>query len=72
MGAYYELSPDAEMRLISTAFSDTYWRLHKELEEEGKIKHTRERCPERDGPRGVRVWEPASGWRELRPTGKKQ
>jgi len=70
--AYYDFSLDPEPQLLSVTFSDPYWRWHKQLEEEGKIKHTQEQCPERDGPRGVRVWEPGSGWREMRPADKKR
>ncbi|MBI1737786.1 MAG: hypothetical protein HYR58_00885 [Acidobacteria bacterium] len=69
--AFYTFSLNPEMRFVSAAFSDaSYWRLHKQLEEEGKIKHTPEQCPERDGPLGVRVWEPVSGWREVRLPGQ--
>ena len=35
---------------------------YRELETLGKLTHTRERCPERDGPPQIEIWEPAAGW----------
>jgi hypothetical protein len=48
-------------------YTDKYWDLHRRLEFEGKIKHSREQCPDRNGPRVVRAWDPKDGWREIRP-----
>jgi hypothetical protein len=59
----YEFTPALE--LISAAFGAQYWDLHRSLELAGKLDHTREQCPDRDGPREVMVWEPAAGWRTL-------
>jgi hypothetical protein len=59
----YEFTTSLE--LIRASYSDGYWDLHRALEAEGKIKHTRERCPGRDGPAAIEVWEPASGWRTV-------
>lgn len=58
--AFYEFSP--QLKLIDASYSDRYWEAHKALERLGKITHTRAQCPERDGPREIRVWEPATGW----------
>ena len=67
--AVYEFSRDLE--LVSANFGDQYWAMHRALEEQGRLDHTREQCPDRDGPREVEMWEPATGWRmiSLRPSG---
>ena len=59
--AIYEF--DRSLTLISARFSERYWVVHRELEVEGKLTHSRAQCPDRDGPRSVRVWTPAGGWR---------
>lgn len=53
------------LNLVSARFSDRYWDMHRALEAEGKIKHTRAQCPDRDGPRQILAWEPASGWKTV-------
>lgn len=58
--ALYEFTPSLD--LIRASYSDRYWELHRELEFQGKISHSREQCPDRNGPRQLRVWEPESGW----------
>jgi hypothetical protein len=63
-GAIYEFSRDFELRHVH--YTDGYWDVHRKLELEGKIRHARAQCPERDGPQLVRVWEAASGWRDIR------
>jgi hypothetical protein len=60
----YEFSPDLKLRRAS--YGDKYWELHRQLELEGKIRHSKAQCPDRHGPRLVRVWEPTTGWSELR------
>ena len=62
--AVYEFN--SSLDLVSAAFGERYWEHHRALELEGKIKHTRLQCPDRDGPRQVRLWEPASGWRLIK------
>ena len=62
--ALYEFTPALE--LIGSSYGDRYWEMHRRLEAEGKISHTRERCPYRNGPPPAKVWEPASGWRALK------
>jgi hypothetical protein len=59
--AIYEFTPALE--LIRASFSDRYWDVHRALEDEGKLDHPRSQCPDRDGPRQIRVWDRAAGWR---------
>jgi hypothetical protein len=61
----FELTPD--FHLTKARWSDGYAQLHRELERQGKIKHTWEQCPDRFGPRLVRSWDPEHGWTELHP-----
>jgi hypothetical protein len=56
----YEFTPD--LKLIRAAFSTSYWEIHRALEHEGKLTHSRESCPDRDGPREMLVWTPETGW----------
>lgn len=58
--ALYEFSPS--LTLLRAGYSDRYWDAHRALEARGQIDHPRERCPDRNGPRAFRVWEPQSGW----------
>ena len=59
----YEFSPSLD--LVSARFSPRYWDAHAMLEAQGKIDHRREACPDRNGPREIRVWDPSTGWRVL-------
>jgi hypothetical protein len=59
--ALYEFTQ--QLDLVSARYSDRYWQDHLELEKLGKITHSREQCPERDGPPSIEIWEPATGWR---------
>jgi hypothetical protein len=61
--ALYEFSPSLE--LVRASYGDRYWEAHRTLEAEGKINHSRERCPYREGPQGIKVWDKASGWTPL-------
>ena len=63
--AIYEFSPSMELQ--SASYGSDYWSRHRELELSGKLKHTRDQCPERDGPPVIYVWQPATGWRTVRP-----
>jgi hypothetical protein len=58
--AIYEFN--SSLDLVSATFSDRYWEMYRALEAEGKIAHPRQQCPDRDGPRQVRMWEPVTGW----------
>ena len=60
----YDFSPSLD--LLSASYGDRYWEMHRTLEAEGKINHTREGCPYRNGPPQAKVWEPSSGWRPLK------
>jgi hypothetical protein len=62
--AVYEFT--SSLDLVSARLNERYWEMHRALEAEGKITHSREACADRDGPRQVRVWEPATGWRTMR------
>lgn len=57
----YEFSQSLD--LLRASFSERYWEVHRALEAEGKLTHSRETCPDRDGPREIQVWEPQTGWR---------
>ena len=46
--AVYEL--DSSLDLVSAPFNERYWDMHRSLEDQGKIAHTREECPDSDGP----------------------
>jgi hypothetical protein len=61
--ALYEFTP--ELALLSARFSERYWEIHRALEARGTLDHSREGCPDRRGPRSLRVWEPSSGWKEI-------
>jgi hypothetical protein len=58
--AMYEFTP--QLVLLHASYSDRYWEVHRELETLGKLTHTREQCPERDGPPQIEIWDPATGW----------
>jgi hypothetical protein len=65
--AVYEF--DTELNLKSANFSGRYWEQHRSLEQQGKIAHSRSSCPYKDGPGPLREWNPAAGWRDVRPPG---
>ena len=60
---HYEFTPSLEP--ISGRFSDRYWEIHRALETDGTITHTRAQCEDRDGPRPVLEWTSATGWRTI-------
>ena len=62
--ALYEFS--ASLDMVAASYSDRYWDVHRALEAQGKIHHTREQCPDKDGPREIQMWEPVTGWRTVR------
>lgn len=64
--AMYEFSPSLEF--LGANYSDRYWDRHRQLELEGKLTHTRELCPERNGPPIIYMWTPATGWRTVKTT----
>ncbi|MCL4522581.1 MAG: hypothetical protein M1453_02525 [Acidobacteria bacterium] len=61
----YEFSTD--LQLLRASYSDRYWELHRKLELEGKIKHSKAQCPDQKGPRSLLAWDPQNGWKEIRP-----
>jgi hypothetical protein len=60
---------DRELRLVRARYSESYWDAHRRLELEGKLRHTRDACPERDGPPAIRVWNARDGWVRVHPAG---
>ena len=62
--AMYEFSPSLE--LTSATYGSDYWDRHHALELQGKVRHAREQCPERQGPPIIHIWEPATGWRTVK------
>ena len=64
--AIYELRLEPEPRILSLQYSSTYEQRHREIEHEGRIHHTFDKCPERLSPRPVKMWTRAAGWSELR------
>ncbi|HEX6324489.1 MAG TPA: hypothetical protein VFZ36_12240, partial [Vicinamibacterales bacterium] len=63
--AHYEF--DREMRLLSARYDGVYWDAHRRLEGEGRLTHSRETCPERDGPPAIEVWRDGAGWARVQP-----
>lgn len=61
--AIYEFSADLELK--SASFTKNYWHIHRELELAGKLSHSKDSCPDRFGPRIVRVWDNDAGWSTL-------
>jgi hypothetical protein len=61
--AIYEFGRD--MRFRAARYSDRYWEAHRRLELQGKLTHTRDRCPDADGPAAIHVWSRARGWERL-------
>jgi hypothetical protein len=62
--AIYEFTPSLD--LVSARYSDRYWEVHRALEAQGRIDHSRENDPERDGPRAILEWDAAHGWTTVR------
>lgn len=61
----YLLKADPEVRVVSLRFESGYDMLHRQLQQEGKLRHTLEDCPERLHPRPIKMWTPAGGWTEI-------
>lgn len=59
----YEFTPD--LKLIRASFSTSYWEIHRSLEHEGKLTHSRDACPDKNGPRELLMWTPGDGWRHV-------
>jgi len=63
--ALYEFTPALDF--VSARFSERYWEQHRALEVSGRIAHTRAQCPDRDGPRSIKMWTPSGGWQAVTP-----
>ena len=61
--AVYEFT--ASLDFVSAKFGERYWDMHKRLEGEGRLTHSREECADRDGPRQIQTWQPNEGWRTV-------
>lgn len=66
----FEFTPDFQLK--SARWSDGHRTIHKWLERAHKIHHRWENCPERFGPKLVRMWDPNHGWTELHPNAHKK
>ncbi|HWY19624.1 MAG TPA: hypothetical protein VNX26_00290 [Candidatus Acidoferrum sp.] len=62
---HYTLKADHGFRVVAVRFGSAYDMLHRKLEQEGKLDHTLENCPERLHPRPIEMWTPAGGWTEI-------
>jgi hypothetical protein len=56
----YEFTPALD--LVRASMSARYWELHRALEAQGQITHTRDACGERNGPPLVKMWRPGGEW----------
>lgn len=63
LAGYYQFSRNLEVE--SAVWSSPYPDLHRRYEREGRIHHVLEKCPERVGPRMIRVWDAGNGWRDV-------
>lgn len=61
--AVYKVS--RRLEILSATYGDAYWDVHRQLEVSRVITHDRAHCPDRDGPRLVREWDPQNGWRDI-------
>lgn len=55
----------ADLTVADVAFSDTFWSTHRELELQGKIRHSAEKCSSR-AEQIVRRWMPGTDWQDLK------
>jgi hypothetical protein len=62
-GSIVRISPD--LRVMEFERSDQYWQAHRTLENQGRVDHTSENCPDRQAAHEVRVWEPRAGWQQF-------
>ena len=58
--AFYQVS--ADLQKVSGALGDTYWRLHRRLEQEGKIHHRAQDCPDQRIAERIRIFTRQNGW----------
>jgi hypothetical protein len=40
--------------------------MHRALERQGVITHSREHCPDKNGPGEILQWEPETGWKTVK------
>jgi hypothetical protein len=58
----YHFSETLEPRYVFPSGSHEF--RHQRLEQEGRLSHSWADCPELDAPLPLRIWEPATGWRD--------
>jgi hypothetical protein len=63
--AVYEFSRNFDV--VTATYGSRYWDQHRALELAGKITHTREECPERNGPPFIMTWTREAGWTKVIP-----
>ena len=51
-----------DLQVTTAARSDRYWQVHRAMEEEGRISHRPEECPDHARPLEIRQWTPTRGW----------
>jgi hypothetical protein len=61
----YLLKAHGDLRPVSVRFDSGYDMLHRKLEQQGRIRHTLEECPERLHPRPIQMWTPAGSWTRI-------
>jgi hypothetical protein len=59
----YELGPDLTVR--GARMTDSFWEWHRRLEQEGRLAHSAELCPERQGLE-IQHWTRLTGWTSVR------
>jgi hypothetical protein len=65
--AVYEFS--SALELVSASYGSRYWDKHRALELAGKLNHSRETCPEKNGPPFIWTWTREAGWKKV-PTSR--
>lgn len=58
--AVYEFT--SSLDLVGARLNERYWEMHRAFEGAGRITHSRDQCPDREGPRQIQMWDPAAGW----------
>jgi hypothetical protein len=59
-GSVVSISPD--LRVVEFEKADRYWQAHRMFEQQDRIGHTAEACPERAVAHEIRQWTPDDGW----------
>lgn len=54
----------ADMTPVRARMSDAYWTWHRRMEDQGRVRHSAEACPDRRGVE-LREWRRGGGWSRL-------